>query len=475
MTAAQAPEQVAARLDRLPVSRFHRRFLALISLGAWFDYYDNFIAGPLAVALPAAGVLPPPQPHQWVSAVGLFSAALPLGMFLGTLFLGPACDRLGRRFGFIAMLLLYSLATFAGGAGYYPLTLAAGATAGLALLLVTRALAGVGVGGENVVIDAYVSELLPARARGRAVALTHAVAFTAMPAAALLARLLGPKGWWLLLVLGSLGALLSWWLRRGMAESPRWLAAVGRTAEAEAALADIERTVARETGKPLPPPAEGGAAKPTAAARPWRVIWSPAVRGRTALLIGFQLLQTVGYYGFMHWLPTLLEAKGFHHNDALTMQFGAFLLAPVGPLLAVFSVERWQRKWLIVALAAALAGLHVVFGVAAGPILLTAVAAAVVVGSNWFSAVFHAYQAELFPTEARATGIGFTYAWSRASTVALNLVMPGLIVTSPTGAFALTASAFLGVAGLIGLFGPLTNARSLETISPGPAEGEGRA
>jgi putative MFS transporter len=476
MTAAAAPEQVAARLDRLPVSRFHRRFLALISLGAWFDYYDNFIAGPLAVALPAAGVLPPTQPHQWVSAVGLFSAALPLGMFLGTIFFGMACDRLGRRFGFIAMLLLYSLATFAGGAGYYPLTAAAGATAGLALLVVTRALAGAGVGGENVVIDAYVSELLPARARGRAVALTHAIAFTAMPAAALLARLLAPKeapeGWWLLLVLGSLGALLSWWLRRGMPESPRWLAAVGRSAEAEAALADIERAVARETGKPLPPPAESSAAKPAAAARPWRALWSPAVRGRTALLIGFQLLQTVGYYGFTHWLPTLLVARGFDHNDALTMQFVASLLAPVGPLLAVFSVERWQRKWLIVALAAALAGLHVTFRVAAGTVLLTVIAAAVVVGSNWFSAAFHAYQAELFPTEARATGIGFTYAWSRASLVALDVSMPGLIATSLTGAFALTASAFLGVAGLIALFGPLTNARPLEAISPGHGEGQ---
>jgi MFS transporter, putative metabolite:H+ symporter len=478
MSAAQAPEQVAARLDRLPVSGFHRRFLALISLGAWFDYYDNFIAGSLAVALVAAGVLRPTQPHDWASAVGLFSAALPLGMFLGTIFLGMASDLLGRRFGFIAMLLLYSLATLAGGAGYYPLTAAAGATAGLALLVVTRALAGAGVGGENVVIDAYVSELLPARARGRAVALTHAVAFTAVPAAALLARLLAPaeapQGWWLLLVLGSLAALVSWWLRRGMPESPRWLAAVGRTAEAEAALADIERTVARETGTPLPPPADGGADKPSGATRPWRVIWSPAVRGRTMLLMGFQLLQTVGYYGFMHWLPTLLVAKGFGHNEALTMQFGAFLLAPVGPLLAVFSVERWQRKWLIVALAAALAGLHLAFRVAGDAAVLTAVAAAVVVGSNWFSAVFHAYQAELFPTAARATGIGFTYAWSRASLVAVSLVMPGLIRTSLTGAFALTASAFLGVAGLIGLFGPLTNARSLEAISPGHAEGEGQ-
>jgi len=69
------PNQVAARLDRLPVCRFHWRFLALVSLGAWFDYYDNFVAGALAAILPRAGVIPETQAGEWISAVGLFSAA----------------------------------------------------------------------------------------------------------------------------------------------------------------------------------------------------------------------------------------------------------------------------------------------------------------------------------------------------------------------------------------------------------------
>jgi len=90
------------------------------------------------------------------------------------------------------------------------------------------------------------------------------------------------------------------------------------------------------------------------------------------------------------------------------------------------------------------------------------IAAVVVVGLNWFSALFHAYQAELYPTEARATGVGFTYAWSRMSMVLLNVVMPGLIAASPARAFGLMAAALLGVGVTIGLFGPLTNARPLE-------------
>src|SRR5205823_3176431 len=118
-------------------------------------------------------------------------------------------------------------------------------------------LAGAGIGAENVVIDAYVSEVVPRRVRGRAVAFAHAVSFTAMPAAALLARLIAPKDaperWWLLMVLGSLGALFTWYFRRRLPESPRWSAQAGRAKEAEAALADIEAAVEREHG-PLPPP-----------------------------------------------------------------------------------------------------------------------------------------------------------------------------------------------------------------------------
>jgi putative MFS transporter len=462
------PAHVAARLDRLPVTGFHRRFLMWISLGAWFDLYDNFLSSALAVALPAAGVVGGNKDSLF-SQLGLVMAALPLGMFFGCVFLGSASDYLGRRFGFIALLLLYSLATLAGGAGYYPLTALAGATAGLVLLLISRFLAGVGVGAENVVIDVYVSELVPRQVRGWAVALTQAVAFTAMPAVALLARLLAPKdaahGWWLLLVIGSLGALFTWYFRRGLPESPRWSAMAGRSAEAAATLAAIETAVEKDTRQPLPPPAPVTAA-PVVRRLSFAEIWSPRYRGRTLMLTAFQLLQTIGYYGFVHWVGKFLIAKGFDQDQAFNMTFGVALLAPVGPLLGMWSCERFQRKWLLVGLALVLALIQLGFGLASDAGMLIALGAVVIVCLNWFSAIFHAYQAELFPTEARATGVGFTYAWSRASMVGLNLLMPGIIDRDLLGAFGLMAAAMVGVAVIVTLFGPLTNARALEEVSP---------
>jgi putative MFS transporter len=132
MTDPVTTSEVAARIDRLPVGRFHRRFLVLVSLGAWFDFFDNFVAGALVVLLVKARVLPQAEPGQWLSLAGLFMAALPLGMFLGTICFGMASDYLGRRLGFVLMLLVYSLASFAGGAGYYPIESLAGKDAALA-------------------------------------------------------------------------------------------------------------------------------------------------------------------------------------------------------------------------------------------------------------------------------------------------------------------------------------------------------
>lgn len=460
--------QVGARLDRLPVSRFHYRFLGLISLGVWFDVYDNFIANSLALLLPAAGVLREPQKGELISDLGLFMASLPLGMLLGTLFLGAASDRLGRRFGFVAMLLLYSLASLAGGAGYYPLVAVAGSGAGMILLVVTRLLAGAGIGAENVVMDTYVSEVMPAGSRGWAAAVTHALIFTAFPAAALLSFLIAPRdrpdNWWMLLVIGSLGALFSWYFRRRLPESPRWAARVGRTEEARKALEAIEAAVERETGRPLPPPAEVTEA-PAKRRMLLREIWSSRYRGRTLMLIAFHLMQTAGYYGFMHWLAKLFAAKGFP-EEALRMQLVSSLLAPFGPLIAVWVGERWQRKWTLAGLGFSLGAAQLTFGAVDEAWLLMGLGALVVLGCNWFSAVYHAYQAELFPTEARATGVGFTYAFSRGSMVLVSLAMPTLIHDHLGAAFAFTASGFIGAALVVGIFGPLTNNRALEELSP---------
>ena len=74
MARPSTPSSVAGRLERLPLSRFHRRFVTLVSLGGWFDFYDIFMVAYLGAALRNAGFLDLPQLSLFVSSgfVGMF-------------------------------------------------------------------------------------------------------------------------------------------------------------------------------------------------------------------------------------------------------------------------------------------------------------------------------------------------------------------------------------------------------------------
>jgi len=441
---------IAARLERLPLCGFHRRFIVRVSLGGWFDFFDIFMVAYIGAAMQDSHFLTLEQFTHFVAA-GF------LGMFAGTVIFGLGSDYFGRRTSFVVMLLIYSLFTFLGALAPNPST-----------LIALRVLAGLGIGAELVVIDTYASEMVPRRARGRYVAITQLVGFSAIPVAAFLARLLAPThwlmaGWRWVMVAGSGGAIVAWYLRRGLPESPRWLESRGRKEEAARIVSGIEQQVASELQTPLAAPEP----LPVEVSRrvPFWDLWQPPYRARTIMLVVFHLLQTVGLYGFANWAPTFLLRQG--NSLGRSLQYGSLiaLVSPVGPLLAVLTVERLERKHSIVVLALlmGMSGLGFAFASQAPTIIM--MGAAMTLASYWFSAVLHAYQAELFPTRARATGVGFTYSWSRLSAVFSTLIIGALLARGVLAVFEFIAAAMAGVALVVGLWGPRTNAVALETIS----------
>lgn len=441
---------VAGRLERLPLSRFHRRFVTLVSLGGWFDFYDIFMVAYLGAALRDAGFLDLPQLSLYVSS-GF------VGMFVGAIVFGLGSDYLGRRPAFIFMLLIYSFFTLAGAFAPDP-----------SWLIATRALAGVGIGAELIVIDTYVTEMVPSAVRGRYVAITQLVGFTAIPIVAATSYLLVPThffmdGWRWVMIIGAVGAVFAWHLRRGLTESPRWLESRGRSAEAAAIVDEIERQIVHEHGSPLPaPPVVPGGVE---ARMPWLDLWKPPVRNRTLMMIAFHVLQTVGLYGWANWLPTFLVQQGVPLVTSLRYTLLMAVASPVGPLFAVFTSDLFERKWTIVTLSVAMAATGVLFLQARAPWEVIACGALLTMLSYWFSAAFHSYQAELFPTRARATGVGFTYSWSRLSAAVSSLAIGALLPHGVGAVVLLISAAWVGVAVIIGVFGPKTNSMPLEIIS----------
>jgi MFS transporter, putative metabolite:H+ symporter len=470
---------VAERIERIPVGKFHRQFIALVSLGGWFDFYDIYMMAYIGAALEQSGFL---SLHQFSTVI----AAGFLGMFTGTILFGIGSDRMGRRSAFVTMLMIYSLFTLAG--AFAPSAM---------WLIVLRFFAGIGIGAELVVIDTYVSEMVPSAARGRFVAITQTTGFTAVPVAAILVRLLVPthfliEGWRWVMVMGSLGSALAWYFRRQLPESPRWLESRGRHQEAEATLRRLQAewfalTPRRdspsrgrftgneqpgtspepeETSKPPQSSAANPGPSPAAEQASFAQLWRPPYRRRTIMLIIFHALQTIGYYGFANWAPTFLLRRGVSLLDSLEYTLLIALVSPVGPALAALTSDRLERKWAIVAMALLVAAFGVGFAFWSQPVLIVLSGALVTLFSNWFSALLHAYQSELFPTRMRATGVGFTYSWSRLSASLSSFLIGAVLVRGGVGSvFALLAAAMCGVALVIGVFGPRTNRIALEQLA----------
>jgi putative MFS transporter len=184
------------------------------------------------------------------------------------------------------------------------------------------------------------------------------------------------------------------------------------------------------------------------------------------MLIIFHLFQTVGFYGFSNWVPTLLIKRGIAITSSLRYTFIIAIAAPFGPLLAAAIADRLERKWQIVWSAFAIAVAGLLFGQMNAPALLIFFGVLLTLGNNILSVSGHAYQTELYPTRIRALAVGFVYSWSRFSVVFSSFVIGFFLDRfGVAGVFALIAGSMLMVMLAIGLLGPRTNNLALEALS----------
>jgi MFS transporter, putative metabolite:H+ symporter len=451
---------IAARIDRLPPSSFTRKLIILISLGGWFEFYDLFFTAAVGAGLVKSGLFKVgPDPLDFGSLAS-FVSALFLGLFIGTIAFSWLSDRFGRRSIFTFALLWYSVGSF---------ILALQNTAfGVDLW---RMIACIGLGVELVNVDTYLSELVPKERRGPAFAFNQAIMYTAVPTIALLAYLMAPpftflgfEGWRWVVIIGSAGAIVIWWIRLGLPESPRWLAQHGRFDAAERIVAEMERVAEAETGT-LPPP-ELVAGEDEVRRGRWSEMWSEQFRGRTIMLVVYNLFQTIGYYGFQAWVPQFLIKNGISVTTSLQYTFIIAIANPVGPLIGIWFADRFERKWQIAWAAVGIAVFGLLFAQQSSMTLLLVFGILITLSANWLSFSFHAYQAELYPTRIRAQAVGFVYSWSRFSTIFSPFLIQFFLARyGSTGVFGVIAAAMAVVFVVIGGFGPRVTRLRLEAIA----------
>ena len=332
----------------------------------------------------------------WHERGGDLHRVFVLGLFVGTICCGFLADRFGRRAIFTYSLLWYTAAN---------LIMAFQVTA--TGLNFWRFMAGLGIGVELVTIGTYISELVPKHIRGRAFACEQAVGFMAVPVVAFLSYLLVPKkpfgldGWRWVVIIGAHGALFVWFIRRALPESPRWLAQKGRLAEADRVMSKLEEVVAKEF-RHFPSPAATHS-QPVATGHTFFDMWMAPYGKRATMMIIFNVCQTVGFYGFANWVPTLLVKQGITLTTSLLYSSIIAISAPIGPLIGLLIGDKFERKSVIVATAAAIVVCGLIFSQVSSGMLLIAMGVGLTLASNIMSYSFHAYQTELFPTSIRST------------------------------------------------------------------------
>ena len=238
---------------------------------------------------------------------------------------GFLADRFGRRAIFTYSLLFYTAANLVMG---FQVT-AAG-------IYLWRFLAGVGIGVELVTIGAYISELVPKHIRGRAFACEQAVGFTAVPFAAFLSYLLVPHkplgidGWrWVVIHRSPRGDLCVVHSARAPGESPMAGAEGTAWRKPDRVMTMLEERVTRDLGHSLPDPEVASLAITRETA--FRDMWRPPLGRRTVMLVIFHVCQTVGFYGFSNWVPTLLARQGVSFTSSLLYSSIIAIAAPIGP------------------------------------------------------------------------------------------------------------------------------------------------
>jgi MFS transporter, putative metabolite:H+ symporter len=432
----------ANRLDRLPIGRFHKVMLVALSFAYFFEFADiNSFATTAPKLIKLWGLT--------VNQIAYVTSLSFVGMFLGSLVASWMADRWGRKTALLATTLFFSV-----------FSLLSAFTWDVVSLGVCRVLTSAGLSAMTVVAVIYLSEMYPAAVRGKYQAYAIVIGICGTPVTNLLASAIVPLtdwSWRLVYVWGALGVLVIVLIRR-LVESPRWYESRGEYDRADAVLREIEEQVAADRG-PLPEPAapapQDEQAKTTRA--PLRLLLQKRYLKPTVLLTILWVTQTIGFFGYSSWAPTLLAKEGFSVESSIFYVALSTVGAPLGSYLAALVTDRFERKWCLVVFGGLIAVCGLLYGLTFNPVLIVVFGFLVNLIERGYTALAYAYSPELFDIRGRSLGTGVSYGLGRLSNALGPLVIAALYLGSGyQSVFAFIAGTWLVGALTLAVFGPRT-------------------
>lgn len=443
-------ELIAARLDRLPVTRRLSIIRVVIGAATFFDAYTVLA---IAFAMPVLV-------REWSLSPAEVGAILSLGyvgQLIGAVFFGWLAERIGR-----IKVLWITITLFVG------MDIACLFATGAVSMMLCRFVQGIGTGGEVPVASAYVNEMIGSRKRGRFFLLYEVIFPVGLMFAGVVGYFLVPLyGWRAMFLVGLVPSVLMFPLPFLMPESPRWLAARGRLAEADAIVREFEHSAERG-GRVLAEPSP--LTSLTVARTDWRELFRGIYRGRTYMIWTLWFCAYMVLNGMITWMPTLYrEVFKLPLETSLAYGFTTSACGVVASIVCALLIDRvGRRNWYAAAFALGVVPLALLAITGADTVLHVLVlvsAAYAIVQTIAFS--MYLYSAELYPTRLRALGTGCGSAWLRLGSSTGPLVVGYVSTAAGVGSVFAVFGCVLALGAVVTwVFAVETAGKSLETLSP---------